>query len=275
MARSSELVGTLKHLVPDYGGSYTLPTALIPDSSNSTGVWETAATYTAGRNQLVFVNEFTGPTGILTMSSTGKSGIAVLSAAGGLPTFRSVTLIPTDNDTQWGSAIVQSRSFLYVYGAVMDRAAGHGVLGMKVARVPALRSLDVTSWRYWNGSVWLRGETNATVIETVNQLTGVMPNPDKRGFIGVSTPSGVLYDKTIDLSYAASPTGPWSTPKPVYTIPELQQYAGEFAYIPTFHPELSNSDDLVVSYNLDTTVGFSQLLSDIHSYQPRFVLIRG
>src|SRR5580704_763317 len=129
MARSSELVGTLKHLVPDYGGSYTLPTALIPDSSNSTGVWETAATYTAGRNQLVFVNEFTGPTGILTMSSTGKSGIAVLSAAGGLPTFRSVTLIPTDNDTQWGSAIVQSRSFLYVYGAVMDRAAGHGVLG--------------------------------------------------------------------------------------------------------------------------------------------------
>lgn len=276
MAHSSELVGTLEHLVPDYGGSYGSPSTLIPDTTNAAGIWETAATYTEGHNQLIFVNEFTGPPGILTLSFTGKSGLAEMSAASGLPVFHSVAPIPTDADTQWGSAIVQSGGYLYIYGATLNRPLGHGILGMKIARVPAGHSVDAAQWTYWNGTGFVPGESNATLVGTVNQLCGVVPNPNGKGFVGVSVPAGLLYDKTVDLSYAASPAGPWSTPQPVYAIPELKQYDGEMAYFPTFHPELSSDpDDLVVSYNIDTTVGYSVLEHDIHSYQPRFLLIHG
>ena len=276
MAHSSELVGVLPKLAPDYGGTYSAPQSLIPDTYTPGGIWETFSTYTQGDDQMIFVNEFTGPPGILTLSYAGRTGIAVMSVtAKGLPTPSSVTLVPTDPDTEWGSAIVGSGGYMYVYGADLDRAHHNAVSSMKVARVPVGQSLDVTAWRYWNGSQWVAGEPNAALVPTVNQLTGVMPDPDGEGFIAVSTPSGLFHDITVDLSYASSPAGPWTVPQSVYVIPEIKQYGDEMAYFPTFHPELSSRDQLIVSYNIDTTVGYPVLLRDIHSYQPRFIMISG
>jgi hypothetical protein len=275
MAHSSELVGVLPSLAPDYGGTYKAPKPLIPDTYDSSGIWETAATYIQGNEQMIFVNEYTGPPGILTLSYTGRSGIAVMSIApNGLPALSAVTLLPQDPDTAWGSAVVTSGGYLYVYGADLDRA-NHGVYGMKVARVPVGQSLDVGAWTYWTGSQWEGGDSNVAIVQTVNDLTGVVPNPDGKGFIGVSVPSGLLHDTTVDLSYASSPEGPWTAPQAVYVIPEIKKYAGESAYFPTFHPELSSGDQLVVSYNIDTTVGYSVLRNDIHSYQPVFLTITG
>ncbi len=275
MAHSSELVGRLPNLASDYGGTYQAPQSLIPDTDDPKGIWETAATYTQDNNQLIFVNEYTGPPGILTLSYTGRSGIAVMSTgSNGLPTPSSVVLLPQDATTAWGSAEVTSGGYVYVYGAVLDHA-NHGVYGMKVARIPIGQSLDVSSWTYWAGSEWKAGETNAAIVQTLNELTGVVADPDGNGFIGVSIPPGLFNDRTVDLSYAPSPEGPWTAPQSVYVIPELKMYAGEEAYFPTFHPELSTSGSLVVSYNIDTTVGYSVLESDIHSYQPKFLIISG
>jgi hypothetical protein len=275
MAHSSELVGVLPKLVPDYAGSFRAPQSLIPDTSDTTGIWETAATYTEGNDQLIFVNEYIGPHGILTLSYTGQSGIAVMSVNGSsLPTPTSVTLLPKDPDTAWGSAIVTSGGYMYVYGADLDRT-NHSVYGMKIARMPVGHSTDVGAWTYWSGSGWVGDESSAAVVQTLNDLTGVAADPDGRGFIGVSVPSGLLRDTTVDLSYASSPEGPWSAPQPIYVIPEIRQYEGEMAYFPTFHQELASSDQLVVSYNLDTTAGYPVLLHDVHSYQPVFLTITG
>ncbi len=275
MAHSSELVGDLSHLVADYGGTYSAPQALIPDTYNSGAIWEPLATFTQGNNQMIFVNEYTGPPGILTLSFSGRSGIAVMAVPSqGPPTLLSVTLVPTDPDTDWGTAIMASGGYLYVYGANVD-GAHYGMDAVKVARVPAGQSLDINAWEYWSGSQWVAGESNAALVPTVNQLTGVMPDPDGNGFIAVSVPSGLFYDTTVDLSYASSPAGPWTAPQPVYVIPEMRQPAGKMAYFPTFHPELSSGDQLIVSYNINTLVGYSVLSHDIHSYQPRFLTITG
>lgn len=275
MAHSSELVGVLPNLVPDYAGSFHAPQSLIPDTADTTGIWETAATYTEGNDQLIFVNEYTGPNGILTLSYTGQSGIAVMSVNGSsLPTPTSVTLLPKDPDTAWGSAIVTSGGYMYVYGADLDRT-NHSVYGMKIGRMPVGDSTDVGAWTYWSGSAWVADESSVAVVQTLNDLTGVVADPDGRGFIGVSVPSGLLHDTTVDLSYASSPEGPWSAPQPIYVIPEIRQYEGEMAYFPTFHQELASNDQLVVSYNLDTTAGYPVLLHDVHSYQPVFLTITG
>jgi hypothetical protein len=47
--------------------------------------------------------------------------------------------------------------------------------------------------------------------------------------------------------------------------------AGEIAYIPTFHPDLSGQNNLVISYNVDNIDGLASLEQDVHQYQPRFL----
>lgn len=276
MVHSSELVGVPPSLAFDVGGDDSSPQALIPDTYDTEGIWETAATYTQGQNQMIFVNEFSGPGGILTLRYSGQSGIAVMSVVGnGLPTLSSVTLLPEDKQTTWGSAEVSSGGYMYIYGANPDPTKDFAISSMKVARVPLGHTTDVAMWTYWNGSQWVAGESNAIAVQTVNNLSGVEADPDGVGFIGVSVPSGLYHDTTVNLSYASSPQGPWSAPQPVYVIPEIKEYAGEMAYFPTFHPELASKDQLVVSYNLNTVRGYSVLLQDIHSYQPVFITISG
>jgi hypothetical protein len=265
-------VGGMSALDSDLGGTESSPQTLIPDTTDQGDQWQVAATYVEDGNQLVFVNEFSPAVGGGFFDHfTGHSGIAVLRVpADGVPTFSSVSALPTDIFTQWGNAITQSGGYTYVYGTESNTTTG-AFYGMKIARVAEGESLNANDWQYWNGTQWLSGEGNAVAVTTTNELTGVMAQSDEGGFVGVSVPGSVYTDKTVDLSYACSPTGPWSAPTPVYTIPQIAQYTDEIAYIPTFHPELSSPGTLVVSYNLDTTSGWIATENNIHEYQPQFL----
>lgn len=276
LIHSSELVGNFPSLESDYGGTFSAPQALIPDTFDPAGIWEPLSTLVFDGSQMIFVNEYKGPPGILSLRYTGRAGIAEMTnSPGGSPQLHSVVLLPQDPITTWGSATFESGGYQYIFGAVIN-GPQHSTTGMRMARVPLHQFLDIGSWTYWNGSQWVPGESNAVTVATKNDLTGVMANPNGNGFIAVSIPWGVFADTTVDLSYATSPQGPWTTPQPVYTIPEIHEYAGEGAYFPTFHPELAaNPDQLVVSYNIDTDKGYAVINEDIRSYQPRFLTITG
>ena len=110
-------------------------------------------------------------------------------------------------------------------------------------------------------------------VVTSTVLTGVISLENESGFMAVSVPGGVYDDRTVDLSYACSPTGPWSTPHAVYTIPQLSQYSDEIAYMATFHPDISSGSGLVISYDINSTAGLSELESNVHAYQPQFLLL--
>jgi len=265
---NSELVGTLSDLNTDLVGTASAPQTLIPDTSDPGDTWQVAATYVENGMQLVFVNEFSP--GDPFDQYTGRSGVAVMSIpADGMPTLASVTLVPADPDTQWGNAVMQSGGYNYIYGNYGDVPEGV-FLAMKVARVPLDETLDTGSWQYWNGSGWVSGEANAVPVATVNQLTGVTPEQDGVGYVAVSAAPNV-YANTVDMSYACSPEGPWTAPMPVYTIPQINEYQDEIAYIPTFHPELSSEGSLIVSYNIDTTNGLADVEQNVHQYQPQFL----
>jgi hypothetical protein len=270
MPRNSELVGVLPNLNTDIGGTYGSPNSLIPDT-NGSDHWWTAATYVENGNQLVYVNEFATVPGAIDRF-TGRSGIAVLSASGsGMPSYRSVTPLPTDPDTGWGEAVVQDASYTYIYGLDRDPTVAT-FYGMKVARVPIGESLQTSDWTYWNGSQWVSGEANAVAINTGALLDGVVPQAGGTGYVAVAIPGGVYQDSAVTLSYACSPTGPWSTPKVVASIPQMTQYPGEIAYAPTFHPELTGQGGLVVSYCINSTTA-GALQQDVHQYQPQFLLL--
>jgi hypothetical protein len=270
MPNNSELIGAMPNLTSDYGGSYTATEPLIPDSNGD--AWQVAGTYMENGSQLIFVNEFATVASSLFDTYTGRSGIAVMSLASGTPTFSYLTLIPTDPDTQWGNAVMQSDGYDYIYG-IDDTATTF--YGMKVARFPVGETLSTSGWTYWNGSAWVAGEGNAAPVQPYTVLSGVIPLENNSGFMAVSVPGGVNNDKTVDLSFACSPTGPWSSPQVVYNVPQVSQYPDEIAYYPTFHPEISGGTGLVVSYNVDSTNGLSALESNVHTYQPQFLLLNG
>jgi hypothetical protein len=270
---NSELMGTLPSLSGDFGGTLGAPQSLIPDTSNSSDHWWTSATYIENGNQLVYVNEFSAMPGTSFGLFSGNSGIAVLSLSGdGVPTFSSITPLPTDADTTWGKAVVQDASYTYIYGLASNPSSG-AFYGMKLARVPLGQSLNIGAWTYWNGSQWTPGEGTAALINTGAILTGVSAQAGGEGYVAVSIPGG-LGSSRLALSYACSATGPWSAPVPVYTIPEVTQYQNEIAYIPTFHPELTGQGGLVVSYNTNNLSSAADL-QNVQQYRPHFILLNG
>jgi hypothetical protein len=271
MPHNSELIGSTSGINTDISGTYSQPQALISQGSGGNDFWWTTSTYVENGTQLVYVNAFQPVSGNPDYQFTGQSGIAAMSLPpGGLPTLQSITPLPTDPDTTWGHAVLQTGSYVYVYGIVQDPSSGT-YYGMKVARVPQGQSLETNQWTYWNGTSWLGGEQNAATIRPGTQLTGVAPQTGGSGYVGVSIPGGSFNGDSVTLSYACSPTGPWSSPQAVYTIPQVSEYPGEIAYVPTFHPELSQNG-LVVSYNVNNrTPGSSS--DDDHEYQPRFLLL--
>ena len=270
MPNNSELVGTSSNLLNDFDGTDAAPASLIPDTDGNS--WQVAATYMENGSQLIFVNEFAPVSGSPFDMFTGRSGIAVMSLPYGVPVYNSMVAIPTDPNTQWGTAVMQSDGFDYIYGVDINLSE-NTYYGMKVARVSLGQSLETNGWAYWNGSAWVPGEANAVPVPVSTVLTGVIPLESGSGFMAVSIPGGVINDTTVDLTFACAPTGPWSTPEPVYTIPQIHQYQDEIAYMPTFHPELSDAGGLVVSYNIDTTNGLSALAQNVHAYQPQFLQV--
>jgi hypothetical protein len=275
MPHSSELVGDLPYLITDYAGTYASPSTLIPDTFDTSDTWQMDGTYSEGGNQLIFVNEFEPVAGSMFDEFTGRSGIAVMSVpTDGMPSLASVTLLPTDQYTQWGTSVMQSGGYTYVYGSDFNYSA-NAFYGMKIARVALGQSLNLSAWQYWNGSQWVSGESNAVPVVTLTVLTGVMPNPGGSGFVAASIPGSVYTDTTVDLSYACSPEGPWTTPQPVYDIPQVNQYPNEVAYMSTFHPELSEDGNLVISYSIDSMGGLSALEQNVHQYQPQFLDVSG
>jgi hypothetical protein len=270
---NSELVGNLGRLSVDYGGSYAHPTSLIPDYRSPDGWW-TAATISEGDDQLIFLNEFAPVKGSIFGSHTGRSRIAVMSEpANGLPSFESKTPIPADPDTIWGNAVLESGGYTYVYGSTtIGTTTAFG--GMKIARVLSGHTLQTDDWEYWDGSDWVPGEDNATAVNTGNELTGVVQEPGASGYVGVSIPRG-FGDTTLDLSFASNPSGPWTSPEPVFSIPQVSADPNEFAYNPTFHPELSSGNELVVSYDIHSYRGIAALRQNVKLYQPQFVDVSG
>ena len=271
---NSELVGSTSDLTTDIGGTESAPQTLIPDTTDPGDQWQVAATDMENGNQLVFVNEFAPVSGSQYDRFTGHSGIAVMSiGSDGVPIPRSVTVVPTDAMTQWGNALMQSGAYTYIYGDDFN-AAANDFYGMKVARVTLGHSLDTGAWQYWNGAQWVSGEGNAVPVQTTTVLTGVTAQQDGTGYEAVSIPGWQGGDTSVDLAYACSPTGPWTSPTPVYTIPQITQYPNEIAYMATFHPELSSPSGLSVSYDIDTLNSLSALEQDVHQYQPQFLQLK-
>lgn len=161
----------------------------------------------------------------------------------------SVPNMSTQTDILYAIGMVKpGDGYVYAYGQ-------GGFLGASVfvARFPVT---DPTSWTFWNGSTWAATPTtsSAAVIATApcnNNTVGYVNGK----YVLITMDFGFACDETSRNMYAAtalSPTGPFTTAKTVYSLPDYKLGHEPVFYNPTIHAEFDNGhNELLVDYCLN------------------------
>jgi hypothetical protein len=157
--------------------------------------------------------------------------------------------------------------YVYVYGTRNDR-----VKQLVVARVRPADIENFPAYRFWNGSGWVSTFASAAPItDRVSSELSVTPLADGRYLLVFMLDA---LGRDVAVRYGSSPVGPWGAPISVWSAPEPSLDPDVFTYNAKAHPHLSAPGELLISYNVNSSVWddhFAVGGADI--YRPRFVKI--
>jgi len=260
------------------GGDPQNPTSLFSPANSSDVYWmgdSTVIQNADGSYQLVlYLLEFNGSTFQFMGTSVARLSLPNL-------TVQSVTPLSTQAVVEWGSAVLRAPDHIYIYG-MEDRGIGKYP---HVARTTASGLSDTSTWQFWNGSAWVSGESNSVRIidapdsisneYNVNRITVA----GGEAYVMTTMDTSVAFGtwKDIVLYFSCSPQGPWSAKQVVYSTPETgtKDHSGAgtlLTYNPHSHFEFAQGDEVLISYNLNTTNSADLIYAD--DYRPKFIRVR-
>lgn len=153
--------------------------------------------------------------------------LATLNTSGAQPKVSSVikTSASAAGDTTplWGAATVASGGYNYIFGSLNKHELWVFGKYYYLARVPVGQTTNSASWRYWNGSAWVKDATAATPI--INGSVGLATNVN---VYKKSNGEFVIINKKYDpfgtdlvALKTRTITGPWTelTPPLIAPIP--------------------------------------------------------
>lgn len=220
-----------------------------------------------------------------------------------IESVKSITpLTGTASPIYWGAGLWLEGDYgnrtLYIYGMQSNTGATKRKLPV-IARVnPDLSfdsAADSSNWTVWNGSGWVSGLGNAGPIigaagdprnanDSISDEFSVTKINTAAGgsylLLGMDTTAPFGSWKDVTLYTSCSPQGPFSAKKVIYSTPETgsnkvpgmtddHSLAGSmFVYNPHFHPEFSDTNNMLISYNLNAGKSVDLLYAD--TYRPRF-----
>lgn len=169
----------------------------------------------------------------------------------------------------FGAGVMDNRDidgFIYIYG--YKDLNGRNLV---VARVREDNFLNFNEWTYYNGETWTKN---------INEVKGIKESVSAElsvTYINFGSNTGkymlvVMKGTTSgEIAYALSnaPYGPFSDYETIYQTNEGSLYNGAFTYNAKTHPNLSEENKIIISYNVNTT-SFSAL-SNAKIYYPRFI----
>lgn len=203
------------------------------------------------------------------------------------PDLSVISIVPMkglDTSLEWGTKILQVGNYFYIYGL---KDPGTNSKTPYVARTSSVWNLtDATKWQFWNAAqgTWLAGESNAT------QMRGLAAITPEYSVDSMSYNGGTFYLMTgmdplhplfplwsaVTTWYSCSPQGPWSHKTTVYTTPEAGakgcKVGTTVAYNAKTHAEFTNSDGILISYNVNANDSTDLVCAD--DYRPRFVRVQ-
>lgn len=186
--------------------------------------------------------------------------------------FRTVSFPYYDDspsDNEWfGAAVLPQGRYLYIYGLRQESAASPLKRGLLVARVSADQIADFSRWRFWSDGKWVADRHRAEASGSdLGAEMSVSYQPELGCYLLAYSPSDLA--PVIRIRTAMKPYGPWSKAITVYTCPE-GKIPTALCYAAKGHPELSNRNDLLISYATNST-DFEKVLNDSRLYDLRFI----
>lgn len=168
-------------------------------------------------------------------------------------------------NTNWAAA-PRPDGYIYVYGVVGRYK------NLLVARVKPRDFENYNKWTYWDGQAWSGSITKAAKIaDWVSNELSVSPLPDGRYAlifqIGTIT-------KDIGLRIGKTPYGPFGPAMKIWDCSKDLLKKTYMVYNAKAHPSLSGPDELVISYNINSTQFLKDLKADPNLYRPRFIKLK-
>ena len=162
------------------------------------------------------------------------------------------------------SGVSAPDGYIYVYGP-KSSPSGKELIA---ARVLPDEIENFARWQYWNGTEWgSLIENGAPITNGISQEFSVTPIKDGKYLLVFQTGSSVA------LKIGESPTGPFGIFHLIYDCPEVLIDPNVFVYNAKAHPNLSNHDELLLSYNVNT-FDFGAHFTNADIYRPRFIYLK-
>ncbi|MEU7906599.1 fibronectin type III domain-containing protein [Actinoplanes sp. NPDC049118] len=246
-----------------HGGTTAAPTSLVgadTDGQNdSAGYWVGDGTVEGTSLRVLFNHYRRTGTGSLDVALTG-TWLATFA----LPslTLQSLTDLNKGTRVTWGSTIVESTDFTYIYGTEF---ATDGTKFMHLARVPAGGISG--AWQYWTGSAWTSQlNDSGRIMSGVGTSYGLQQIGGQ--YVLITMDTNLVFNPTVVAYTASSPAGPFTGPQIVHTAPESR--AGVIVYETRIHAALARPGKILFSYNVNDLTDDGNY-NDARSYRPRFV----
>ena len=182
------------------------------------------------------------------------------------------------DDISWATALYHSEGegpgepgILYIYGIRDVKGLNKEVV---LARAPAARADDFSTWRFFNGKSWSEKSSDAVKItdQAVNEHT--VENISYKGKSRlVLVESQPVFGRHVLVRTATNPEGPWSEFRKVFLVTNLEK--GEhkrFTYAGKGHAHLSVPGELLISYVINSH-NFWDMVGDASIYRPRFIRV--
>lgn len=162
-----------------------------------------------------------------------------------LPAMKVVAYTPLQdfNDIGFGQGFIKEKGFVYTYGLKDSK--------IYMARFP--ENDPNSPWAFWDGKNWQGDIKKIAVIADAPGFSTFFTKVRGK-YIYLSTEFSLACDngKEIYSSTSDKITGPFTTRKTIYTIPNDKEGHRPFFYGPDAHPEYINSkDELLITYSIN------------------------
>lgn len=165
----------------------------------------------------------------------------------------------------WVSAAYEGDDgYIYIYGAESTKYNKYA----RVCRTPANDPLSTVT--YYNGSTWAAApEQNGRLLGGLSENFSFFKYQNKYYFLSQEN----LLGANIYLYDAASPTGPFTNKRLVYTTPTKIGRWTVTTYNATAHPEFIQDGKLLVGYCTNEITNGTGIWKNADTYRPYFVWV--
>jgi hypothetical protein len=176
-----------------------------------------------------------------------------------------------DRKRSFGSALLRDRDHIFIYGYDEKPGKPFPSRRLLIARAPAEKLAEFTSWRFLADGMWKMDAADAAAqIDGLATEFSVSYLPGLKRYALVYTENGL--SPRIVGRFSVSPEGPWSDPVLLYECPEMKRDKKVFTYAAKAHPHLAAGNELMVSYVVNA-FELGPVVDDSRLYWPLFVRV--